>query len=286
MDSENRHGGGEAGVAFETESAYDFLYLKATPIENIRLAHWRGEADETAFWRVLGHYQNSDGGWARGVDPEYTGQHSSIHSTIEALRILLSHQQADHPNTARTIHFLRQAALPDGSWQELPEVLREANVPEWYAPARFRIWETAMLAGYSLDLGYTELWKPAATYLRNVWPQVPPSETVHPYLAAVLLLGRSHADKDRTIAAQSLDAIRRLVRREQIDPSDCSWLIEVLDVVNPPDADDLIQQLGDRLASAQDPDGGVRTDYDELMRSSATFNALMAVALMNQRGLG
>lgn len=273
------------GAAFETEAAYDFLYLKSTPIENIRLAHWRGDADHNAFWRVLGHFQNPDGGWARGVDPEYSGQASSIHSTIEALRILVSHQQADHPQTSRTVHFLRQTALPDGTWQELPEVLRDPAAPDWYAPTRYRVWETAAIAGYCLDLGYTELWSGAVRYVRGIWPQMPPAETVHPYLATLLLLGRSHADKDRAIAQHCLDAIKRFVRREQIDPADCSWLIEVLDVVNPPEADDLIRLLGDALAAAQGADGGIETAYQDGLRPAATFNALMAVALMNQRGL-
>ncbi len=278
-------GTGDRGPAFDTEAAYDFLYLKATPIENIRLAHWRGDADDNAFWRVISRFQNPDGGWANGIEPDYQGSESSIHSTIEALRILVAHQQIEHPQVGRTVHFLRQTMQQDGSWQEVQEVASHPAAPEWYAPARFRIWESACIAGYCLELGYTELWTSAVRYVRNAWAQMPPAEVPHPYWAALLLLGRSHADVDRSIAADCIDALGRFIRRERIDPADCSWLIEILDMVDPPQAPDLMCQLADILAAHQDPDGGVNTEYGDQMRPSATFNALMAIALMAQRGL-
>ncbi len=268
--------------ALDTDAALEFLYRNANPIESTRLAHWRGDVDDDAFWQALSPYQNPDGGWANGIDPDYTGTISSVQSTIEALRILLAHQQADHTNTARTIQFLKQNVLPDGTWQEAPEVMSQ-NCPPWYAPARYRIWETACVAGYALTMGYTELWSPATRYVRNVWPQLPPADQPHIYWAVLLLIGRSKNDQDVAISERSLDELSRFVSRERIDAFDCSWVVEILATLELHGSDGLLQQLADCLAARQGSDGGIMTDYGEHMRGRATFNALMAFALLNQR---
>ena len=191
MSSNHFRSDEEMGPAFDTDAAYDFLYLQNSPLENARLSHWRGE-DPAAFWTELEQYQNPDGGWAHGIDPDYTGGRSSIQSTIEVLRIFVAHQQGEAPEVRQTVQFLKQNALGDGTWQELPEVMRDGG-PAWYQPARYRVWETACIAGYCLELGYTDFWSPAARYVRNLWPEMPPAESPHPYWAALLLLGRSHA---------------------------------------------------------------------------------------------
>jgi len=273
----------DMGPAFDTDSAYDFLYRQGGPIEHARLSHWRRDSDENALWRTLERYQNPDGGWAHGIDPDYSGAASSVQSTIEALRILVAHKQSEQPGVQRTVQWLKQLVKPDGTWEEQPEAMR-AGAPEWYAPARYRIWETGCIAGYCLELGYTELWSSAARYIRATWPQMPTSESPHPYWATLLLLGRSQSERDVNITRDAIDNLRRFVRRERIDAYDCSWLIEVLVSLETTEVADMIAQLGDLLAARQGADGGIETEYGDHMRSKATFNALMAVALIQQRG--
>jgi len=271
----------DVGPAFDTDGAFDYLYRNANPVEHARLAHWKGEADTTIFWRTFERYQNPDGGWAHGIEPDYQGQESSIQSTLEALRIMVTHHQADHPSVGRTVQFLRQNMLPDGTWQERQECL-DAGAPDWYQPAKYRLWETASIAGYCLELGFTEVWSSAARYVRSVWREVPPPDSAHHYWATLLLLGRSHSDQDRTISRECIEAFKHFIRRERIDAYDCSWIIEVITTMDRDDSYTLLPQLGDMLASSQEPGGGVRSAYGEHFTSRTTFNALMAVALLNQ----
>jgi hypothetical protein len=268
--------------AIDTDAAYGFLYRNGSAIEMARLAHWRGDSDDEAFWRALGAYQNPDGGWAHGIDPDYQGAASSVQSTIEALRIITAHQQADHANVGRTVQFLRQHQQRDGSWQEFDDVLQQ-NAPSWYAPARFRVWETGCLAGYCLALGFPDLWSGAARYVRETWQQMPTPEYPQPLWAALLVLGHSNNERDRAIVEQAMDELGRLGRRERIDAYDVSWLVEVLTMLEPPGTDELLHTLGDMLAVRQESDGGMRTSYGDVLRPRATFNALMAVALIGHR---
>jgi hypothetical protein len=270
---------------FDTEAAYQFLADHPDPLNDARLAHWQN-MDNEAFWRVLRQYQGANGGFKGGLDPDYTGDVGSIHTTIEALRIMIAHQQSSGPEITRTLEFLHNTVLPDGTWQEIPEVLSNPKCPAWYQPAQFRIYESSCLAGYALDLGAVDLWTNAVRYVRQTWMQMPYAETAHPYWAVLLLLGRSTTSSERSIALDALDNLGAFVRRHKLDAYDCSAVVEILSTLDFPEVDDLLVRILDMLGAAQDPeDGGIRTEYGEKLRNSATFNALMAYAILMQRGL-
>ena len=271
---------------FDAEAAYNFLSRHSDPINDIRLAHWRGDVSDDELWEVLNRYRGVNGGFMGGLDPDYTGDVGSIHTTIEAMRIMVAHQQFDGPDIDRTIDFLHDTMQPDGTWQEIPEVLAHPKCPAWYQPAQFRIYETSCLAGYALEFGALDLWTNAVRYVRQTWMQMPYAESSHPYWAVLLLLGRSTTSSDRSIALDALDNLGAFVRKRQIDAYDCSTVVEILNSLEYPEADDMMIRVYHMLGAAQDPsDGGIRTEYGEQLRTTATFNALMAVALMLQRGL-
>ncbi len=271
---------------FDTDAAYAFLAKHSDPINNIRFAHWSGEADDNQLWQVLEAYQSAEGGFKGGIDPDYTGEVGSIHSTIEAMRILVAHHQLEAPQVGRMADFIRQMAQPDGSWEELPEVLETPQCPKWYKPAKFRIYETSLIAGYGLDLGLSDIWPQAVRYVRQTYPQIPLDETPHPYWAVLLLLGRSQASADRSIALDAFDNLGMFVRRRKIDPYDCSTVVEILDSLDYPEVNDMLLRLLAMLGAAQNKeDGGIMTAYGEKLRATATFNALMALAILMERGL-
>lgn len=271
---------------FDAEAAYDFLSKHSDPINDTRLAHWRGDIDDVSFWDVLEQYRGSNGGFMGGLDPDYQGNIGSIHTTIEAMRIMIAHQQFEGPHIDTTLEFLRSTMQPDGTWQELQEVVNHPKCPQWYRPAQFRICETSWIAGYALEFGAYDLWSNAVRHIRQVWIQMPFAETAHPYWAVLLLLGRSTTSSDRSIALDALDNLGVFIRKHNIDAYDCSAIVEVLNGLDFPEVDDMLLRLIAMLGAAQDPeDGGIRTEYGEALRTTATFNALMAIALMMQRGL-
>ncbi len=269
-----------------TEACYSYLEQIDNPLVQTRLEHWRGNLDDRQFWLLVSTYQNPDGGFMGGIDADYTGKVSSIHSTIEALRIMVSHRQFDGPYVRRTLDFLRQSMLPDGTWQERAEVIADPLCPQWYHPAHYRIYETASIAGYGLELGFSEAWSKAVKYVRNVWFDMPEPLSPHVYWAALLLVGRSQADEDRSIIFDCIDALSNFIRRGNVDPYDASWIIEILSTLEFPEANDMMLRLTQQLIAAQHPiDGSIRTAYGEQHRAMSTFNALIAIALMNQLGL-
>ncbi len=272
--------------SFDAEAAYRFLAEHRDPLCEMRLAHWRGDIDNAEFWRVMRQYQGANGGFKGGLDPDYTGDVGSIHSTIEAMRILIAHQQFEGEEIQRLLSFLHATVLPDGSWQEIPEVLQNPRCPAWYQPAQFRICETSCLAGYALEFGAYDLWTNAVRYIRQTWLQMPDAQTAHPYWSVLLLLGRSTTSSDRSIALDALDNLNAFVRNRKIDAWDCSAIVEILVGLDALDVNDTLLRLLAMLGAAQDPeDGGIRTEYGAGLRIGATFNALMAVALLMQRGL-
>ena len=271
---------------FDPEAAYDFLSKHSDPINDMRLAHWRGAVDDAAFWQVLEQYRGQNGGFKGGLDPDYRGEVGSIHTTIEALRIMIAHQQFEGPHIQKTLEFLRSTVLPDGTWQEIPEVLALPQCPNWYHPAQFRIYETSCLAGYALEFGASDLWTNAVRYIRQTWKDMPYAETAHPYWAVLLLIGRSTTSADRSITFDALDNLGGFIRQRHIDAYDCSAVVEILNGIDLPEVDDLLMRILHLIGAAQDPkDGGIRTEYGEALRPTATFNALMAIAIMMQRGL-
>ena len=271
---------------FDAEAAYAFLADRSDIICDTRLAHWRGEIDDTDFWKVFSQYQGVNGGFKGGLDPDYTGDIGSIHTTIEAMRIMVAHQQFDGPYITKTLNFLHSTVMPDGTWQEIPDVLNDPRCPDWYQPAQFRIYETSCLAGYGLEMGALDLWTNAVRYIRQAWMDMPYAETAHPYWAVLLLLGKSNTSSDRSITLDALDNLGAFVRRHKLDPYDCSAVVEILNTLEFPEVNDMLVRILDMLGAAQDPeDGGIRTEYGDALRPLATFNALMSVALMMQRGL-
>ena len=271
---------------FDIEAAYEFLNTHDSPLNRIRLDHWSGTISDEEFCKSLSEYQHENGGFMGGLDPDYNGTEGSIHSSIEALRIFVSHHQTENSCIDKLIEFLNNTQLPDGTWCELPAVMKDPMAPQWYAPAQYRIYETASIAGYGIDIGYVQPWAKAVRYLKAVWAQIPVADTPQPYNAILLLIGRSKAPEDREIIFDAIDNIGHLARKNKVDPYDAANIIETLNNVEFPEAKDLMIRLVDIVKNAQNAeDGGINTAYGKHLKPHATFNALMAVALMMQRGL-
>lgn len=258
---------------FDRAAAENYILVSGTPVEQVRLSHWNGQADIESLWQALSRFQNWDGGWAHGIDPDYVGPVSSIHSTISALRVLVMHRLGEDQRVVNTVRFLKQAALPDGTWQETPEV-QQHGAPDWYQPAEFRVWEASTLAGYCLTLGYTDLWPAAAGYVRKVWSSMPPADVPHPYWATLLLLGRSAGRADRDIVSECRSAIEGFIYEGSLDPYDAVWALEALLYASPEPDDNLARLLHKVILDNQDEDGGVLTAYGPHLGVETTLYAL------------
>jgi hypothetical protein len=260
-------------TTFDRDSAHRFIARHGSVLEQMRLAHWCNEVDDDALWDTLADFQNPDGGWAHGLDPDYAGPASSVHTTLAALRLLSAHNLLDHPKLADTFAFLEGCAQPDGTWQELFEVTQH-NPPPWYQPAQLRIWETGCIAGYAMTLGYKRLWTRAAAYVRQAWAEAPSPTSLHPCIAALLLLGPSARDEDRAIHASCRQHAQHLLAQGGADPYDAVWLSETLLMIHSDLSNDpMLVGLTQYVAAHQAPDGGLVTAYGDHLRAEATLCA-------------
>jgi hypothetical protein len=260
-------------TTFDREGAHRFIATSGSALEQMRLAHWCNEVDDDALWDVLGTYQNPDGGWAHGLDPDYEGDASAVHTTLAALRLMSTHNLMDHPRLTQTFDFLESCVQTDGTWQERFEVAQH-KPPPWYQPAQFRMWETGCVAGYAMTLGNKRFWTRAAEYVRQVWPEVPNATTLHPCIAGLLLLGPSAREEDRVIQLGCRQQAHSVLTKGIADPYDGVWLAETLLMIHSDlSNDEMLVGLTQYIAAHQAGDGGLVTAYGEHLRAEATLYA-------------
>ncbi|MGM9619799.1 MAG: hypothetical protein ACI3W8_08215 [Oscillospiraceae bacterium] len=140
----------------DIEKARNFIYRNARPLD---LARWRylfeGGSREDVL-QCLAAYQNEDGGFGHGLEPDCWNPHSSPIQTWAATEILREAglQDAEHPLIRGILRYLASGDAFDGhAWANtVPSNDEYPHAPWWdYAPAQERSYNpTASLAGFIL----------------------------------------------------------------------------------------------------------------------------------------
>jgi hypothetical protein len=82
---------------------------------------------------TLGRYQNDDGGFGHGLEPDITAPGSSPFATELALTLCLQADvPRDHPLLSRAVAYLEATQTDDGDWRFTPAVLTHDIAP-WFA---------------------------------------------------------------------------------------------------------------------------------------------------------
>ena len=121
--------------------------------------------------KELSYYQNTDGGWI-GLDPDYTGDISSITCAMAAFSRIerLNVKSSNLINT--TMEYLRAVQKKNGMWDE-PRMIVKYNIPKWYCPQieENQIWYTNGILRYiiSRKSEEAEVIQRARNYLRTFW---------------------------------------------------------------------------------------------------------------------
>jgi hypothetical protein len=140
----------------------------AAAVERARgfFANWERELDRTMFayhfdggsretlLAALGEYQNEDGGFGHGLEPDITAPYSNPFATELALLICLqANVPRDHPLLQRTVAYLEATQDEDGGWRFTSGVLEHAIAP-WFAGWEWPNLNPACpIAGYLRELG-------------------------------------------------------------------------------------------------------------------------------------
>ena len=169
----------------------------------------------------------------------------------------------------------------DGTWQERREA-RGGGAPPWYAPAKYRIWETGCVAGYCTILGHRSFWADAADYVRKAWRGMEDSGTLHPHIATMLLLGPSTREDDKGLVRSCRNAIERYLAVREPDPYDSILLAETMLACYIDLDDPIIEELARSITQFQHADGGIITGYGEHLRVEATLHAALFFGSLSQ----
>lgn len=262
-----------------------------------------------AALEALSAYQNPDGGWARAIDPDYTGSTSSVCSTVAGCRWIEFLGGTGTAIAARTGAFLLARQRPDGTWDENPEVARLAprppprerddesrpplpDPPPWYAsgdPAT-RLWLTTSLATYAeaLDLVPSKRVDAARASVAQDWfdnAHFPNGPLIF-WMALRLFSAENDSSVPQEVADEilrrSVGGIRNEIEWERLDLFDAAWVLETCHAVGYPISHPLVASCCERLLLGQEFDGGFISLYGVKHRALAT---LFGCAALSRYGL-
>src|SRR5437764_10265407 len=102
-------------------------------IDRARFAYHFGEMPQAELLEVLARYQNQDGGFGRGLEPDIKAPDSNPFATELALSICLQADvPRDHPLLERTVRYLEETQDEEGSWRFSEGIYRHELAP-WFA---------------------------------------------------------------------------------------------------------------------------------------------------------
>jgi hypothetical protein len=256
-----------------------FLMAEARLVERRLFATCLQGESPAGVVDALRGYQNGDGGFGHGLEPD-TLCPTSLPIYVEiALQDLAAAGAADEEMLRRSADFVSGVATPDGAvplaFPVIEEFPRAEHWSEWtYRPG---LNPTAGLAGLLHQLDYAHPWRDAAT--RYCWDALeggPLPEDAHT-LSEVLgfLAYAPERDRAEKLAAAVVDRLAT-APMFHLDPDSPGYGLTPLHIAPSPDApwrslfsDAQIEGHLDHLAASQEADGGWPVAWEPPSAASA-----------------
>ena len=185
------------------DSAEDFLWLHARLLERLRFDHLFRGGDPRRVVEALRPYQNPDGGFGHGLEPDLRGPDSQPIPADVALFVLHEAGARDSDMLPAILDFLTAITGPDGGVPfVLPSVLRYPRGPWWQPtpgnPSALN--PTGALVASLYRLGVHHPWMGAATQF--CWDRIEALTETSPYeMRAMLAFLEEVPDRARADAA-------------------------------------------------------------------------------------
>lgn len=110
-----------------------FIEKDGRDIEQALFAYHFREGSRDQLIETLGRYQNADGGFGHGLEPDIRAPDSNPFATELALLICLqAGVSTDHSLLGRTVRYLEGTQDEDGGWRVSPAVYEHPLAP-WFA---------------------------------------------------------------------------------------------------------------------------------------------------------
>lgn len=129
----------------DLDRALEFVRTQGNALDRVRLQAFRHEAfDPEPALKDFVKYQNEDGGWAHGLEPDYTGTISTVSTSVQAIRMLCELGLTSHPVFLRTVSFITIMQRSDGAWDE-DAILYAHKAPKRLWPTRrWTVWSATV----------------------------------------------------------------------------------------------------------------------------------------------
>ncbi len=274
--------------------ARSFVAETARPLDQALLAWRMGEGAPAAVFSALVGYQNDDGGFGHGLEPDLATPASSAIATSVGLRLLAQiDAPARHPTVRAALAWLEQAFDAEaGVWPIIPAEVDLAPHAPWWRWSKdladnwngFRFNPSAELLGYLYrwrEVAAPQLVTAAEAAMREALAEVRIIEGAYDLMCAARLAQAPGAPADlrKTL-------VERVVRSELArDPGDeHGSSLDLAPTPSSPFAEPLAARIDpaiDALIAAQDADGGWPLFWDW----SFVDEAAWAKARADWRGL-
>lgn len=266
------------------ERAHDFLRVHGRPIDQARYAvHFAGGA-RAELLTALKRYQNADGGFGHGLEPDITAPDSNPFATELALAICREARiDATHPLLQHTVAYLEEMQDADGGWRFSAAVQVHPMAP-WFAGWSWpNLNPACVIAGLLRELGlgsprlHARVEQLFVTHARLADLATGAFYEVRPY-AGYFLPSNEHPRRELYLAGILWWVIRTHLAGEF--PSAGHFFAYVPDPQSytgrhMPAA--IIAEQLDRLEAEQQADGGWPTPYAEHWRAPTTVQNLLTL---------
>lgn len=248
-------------------TARDYIYGNARLLEQLVYAAVFEDGSPAAVVAAVAAYQNSDGGFGHGLEPDKRTPFSQPLDTEFALERLVTVGVAADAMVRRACDFLDAVASPDGAVPVLlPSIAGFPRAAHWSESHEYQpgLNPTAALAGYLHALDIEHPWRERATEWCFVTLERDPPPTEAHTIKRVLHLFE-HAPGQARVA-RLLDPIVAALEASEFyraDPQASHYGLTPLDFAPSPTSpwnrwfdDDLLDAHLNRLERDQQPDGG------------------------------
>ncbi|HEX2559438.1 hypothetical protein [Phenylobacterium sp.] len=247
------------------ERARDFIYGAARLVERRAFAAEFEGGDAGLVLTALAAYQNLDGGFGHGLEPDTRTPLSQPLNVEIALQIMADARVCDAPMARRACEFLQAVSAPEGGVPILlPGFEAYAHAPHWTGYARPpELVPNGGLVGLLYKLGVDHPWREAAAQRVWAWIEGRPGLGAHDILDAVWFLEAAPDRRRAEAAARRLAKALPEAPYYKEDPAADGYGVTPLWYAPSPDAfcrgwfsDAVIAANLDHLAAQQQPDGG------------------------------
>jgi hypothetical protein len=261
-----------------------FFAQHGRDIDKARFAYHFADLPLDDLLATLARYQNNDGGFGNGLEPDIAAPDSNPFATELALSICLAADvPRDHPLLARTVGYLEASQSADGDWQFSPAIYQHALAP-WFQGWQFPALNPACTIGgllHELGLGSNELHaKVEALFQQQAKPADLAGDDFYaarPY-AYYLLPRGEHPQRELYLAGLLWWVVRGCLANSFADAGHALAYVRSPHTYTGrllPSA--LLNEQLDRMLGEQQEDGGWPSPYAEHWRGPITVENLLTL---------